>query len=248
MQPFGRCSHFFFRFIPIHVFLFCWVAHAAALDIRFLDVGQGDAVLIQSGGKSVLVDTGPTHSLYRRLHQLGVTQLDMLLVSHNHLDHLGGAVGVLTGLPVRFFLDNGKPANTEAGLRVLEAVKATGVTYLRPTYRTLNLGSVQLKIIPPPGDAGGDEQNNQSVALLIERPPFRALLTGDSEWGELQALLRTGHIPHVQVLKAAHHGSANGVNQAWLDQTDPADVMISVGADNRYGHPGQRCACSVPNA
>lgn len=224
-------------FAFIQVFLSFSSVSAASLDIHFLDVGQGDAILIQSGGKAALVDAGPGPSLVPRLQKLGVTELDMMIISHNHLDHLGGALDVITSLPMRFFMDNGRPANTDVEARVLEGVRSARVTYLRPTFRTITLGDARLQIIPAPANVKGDEQNNQSVVVLLQLGKFRALLSGDSEVGELRALLATGHIPPVSVLKAAHHGSRNGVSEAWLAQTEPHDVVVSVGSDNKYGHP-----------
>lgn len=212
-------------------------ARAQDLELRFLDVGQGDAVLVRSGGKAALIDAGPSDRIVERLRALGVTSLDLLVASHNHADHIGGADAVLASLPIRYYLDNGHPATTAIQSRVLELVERRGATYLRASPRTISLGDATLRIIPAPEGAGGDEQNNRSVAVLLERGTFKALLTGDSEVEEINALLRTAEIPDVDVLKAAHHGSRNGVTPAWLARTRPEAVVISVGAGNGYGHP-----------
>lgn len=210
---------------------------AQDLEIRFLDVGQGDAVLVRNAGRAALIDTGPSGAVATRLQDLGVRSLDLLVASHNHADHIGGADAVLERLPVRFYLDNGYPASTAIQRRVLDLVERPGTQYLRASPRTISLGDAVLRIIPPPPDVGGDEQNNRSVAVLIERGTFKALLTGDSEYEELAALLRTADVPDVDVLKAAHHGSRNGVTPAWVARTKPEVVVISVGENNSYGHP-----------
>lgn len=216
---------------------------AEALELRFIDVGQGDAVLIRTrdaqGVHTALIDAGPVDAIAERLRALGVDTIDVLIASHNHADHIGGADAVLERFPVRFYLDNGYPAATQAQQRVLKRVDAAGVTYLNATPRTLRLGSAALRIIPAPAEVGGDEQNNRSVVVRLEQGRFRALFTGDSETEELNALLRLDEIGDVDVLKAAHHGSRNGVTPAWLARTQPELVVISVGADNRYGHPNR---------
>lgn len=210
---------------------------AAPLELRFLDVGQGDAALVRSAGRTVLVDAGPSDRIVARLRELGVRSIDLLVASHNHADHIGGMDAVLDSLPVRSFLDNGHPATTRIQERVLERVEEKGVTYLEATPRTISLGDARLRIIPAPEGVEGDEQNNRSVSLLLERGDFQALLTGDSEVELLNALLERSPPPDVEVLKAAHHGSRNGVTPAWLARTRPEVVVVSVGEDNSYGHP-----------
>lgn len=210
---------------------------AQDVEIRFLDVGQGDAVLVRSGGKAALIDAGPTDGIAARLRALGVDSLDLIIASHNHADHIGGADAVLAALPVRFYLDNGHPAATQIQRRVLDLVESRGVTYLRATPRTLTLGDATLRVIPAPGGAGGDAQNNRSVVIVVERAGFRALFSGDSETEQIHLLLEAGAVGDVDVLKAAHHGSQNGVTPAWLSRTRPEVVVISAGKGNTYGHP-----------
>ncbi|MBW3628716.1 MAG: MBL fold metallo-hydrolase [Gemmatimonadetes bacterium] len=208
---------------------------APALDIRFLNVGQGDAVLLRSAGRTALVDAGPSDDIVRRLRVLGVDTIDLLVASHNHADHIGGADAVLDSIPVGFYLDNGFPASTRIQQRVLERVERKGVAYLAPTARTIALGSARLVVLPPP--AAGTSQNNRSVGILVEQGGFAALLTGDSEIEQLNVLLSRDSIPDVDVLKAAHHGSRDAVSPAWLARTRPEVAVISAGAGNGYGHP-----------
>ena len=208
-----------------------------ALEIRFLNVGQGDAILLRSADRVALVDAGPSDAVVRRLRTLGVDSIDLFVASHNHADHIGGADAVLDSLPVAFYLDNHLPANTRIQERVLQRVEEKGIAYLAPTARRIALGTARIVVIPPPQRVAGDAQNNHSVGLLVQQGGFLALLTGDSEVEELSALLARDSIPDVDVLKAAHHGSRNGVTPAWLARTRPEVVVISAGAGNSYGHP-----------
>ncbi|MDP9348285.1 MAG: MBL fold metallo-hydrolase, partial [Gemmatimonadota bacterium] len=208
------------------------------LELRFLEVGQGDAVLIRSAGRVALVDAGPSDRVAERLRALGVDTVHLLVASHNHSDHIGGADAVLEGFPVRNYLDNGHPATTSIQKRVLGLVEEEGAGYLQASPRTITLGGAKLRVLPTPPDVGGDEQNNRSVVLLLERGAFHALLSGDSEEEEIEALLHSPDaLPDVDVLKAAHHGSRNGVTEPWLARLRPEVVVISAGEGNVYGHP-----------
>jgi len=212
------------------------------LELRFLDVGQGDAILIRHAGKTVLVDAGETDGIVAILRGLGVDTIDLAVASHNHDDHIGGLDAVLQAFPVRVYLDNGHPANTRIQLRVLELVRDRGVTYRDASALTdsvIALGDATLRVIPSPVTGSRVNPNDESVALLVEFAGFRALLTGDSERRELGALLREARIPDVDVLKAPHHGSRTGFMPSWLARARPEVVAISVGAGNTYGLPDE---------
>lgn len=206
------------------------------LELRFLDVGQADAVVIRQGGKTALVDAGSGGAIIGHLRALRIDTLDLVVASHNHADHIGGMTAVLSGTVVRFYLDNGVPHTTATYQRTIQAVAASGAQYLRPTARTITLGSARLRVLPPPPGLTGD-QNNSSVGILVEYGQFRALLTGDSELLELGYWLANDSVPRVHVVKAAHHGSWNGTSAAWAQATRPQVAVISVGAGNSYGHP-----------
>jgi competence protein ComEC len=209
-------------------------AAAGELEIRFLDVGQGDAVLVRNGDKTALIDTGPTDQIVEQLRSLGVESLDLLLISHNHMDHVGGADALLAGMPVHSYLDNGWPAKTKIQEVILKLVDAKKIPYLEATKRDISLGDAVLHILPP-GTFG--EQNDRSVGVIIERGKFKAAFPGDAEVDELNGWVAAGLVPAVNVLKAAHHGSRNGVSPLWINATRPDLVVISCGRGNDYGHP-----------
>jgi beta-lactamase superfamily II metal-dependent hydrolase len=211
---------------------------APQIEIVFLDVGQGDAILLRSPeGKTALVDAGPADDIVDQLQALGVDTLDLVVASHAHADHIGGMDRLIETHPVAFFMDNGVPHTTATYARLMELVRASDITYLRHTARTLGLGAVSIHVLPP--DTLAEEQNDRSIGLLVEYGAFRLLLTGDAEMAGLEHLLETG-IPDVTILKASHHGSRNGVTPAWLAATQPEVVVISCGRDNPHGHPHAR--------
>jgi competence protein ComEC len=208
-----------------------------ALELRFLDVGQGDAILIRLGGKTVLVDAGETGGIAARLRQLGVDTVGLAIASHNDNDHIGGMDAVLRALPVRSYLDNGFPKTTRIQRTVLELVRDRGVTYLRAEPRTVAMGDATVRVLPSPVAGPHVAQNDHSLVLTVERGAFRALLTGDSEKRELAALARGKAVADVDVFKAPHHGSRTGVLSAFLARARPEVIVISVGAGNPFGDP-----------
>jgi beta-lactamase superfamily II metal-dependent hydrolase len=204
------------------------------VEVLFLDVGQAEAIVIRSPeGKVALVDAG-RESIVADLRRHGINTIDVAIATHPHADHIGGMADLLRAIPIRYYMDNGVPHTTATYRRLMETLRASDVTYLQATERAIGLGSVRLRVLPPPAQA--EEMNDQCVGLVVEYGDFRTLLTGDSQVEELNHFLGLG-VPRVTVLKAAHHGSRDGVTPAWLSATRPEVVVISVGRDNPYGHP-----------
>ncbi|WP_419948171.1 MBL fold metallo-hydrolase [Candidatus Palauibacter sp.] len=209
----------------------------SALRITFLDVGQGDAVLIHApGGQVALVDAGPG-DIVPLLRGFGVTRIDLLVATHPHADHIGGMAGVIETFPVRFHMDNGQPHTTATYRRLLAALDARPqITYLEAYPRTLALGEVDIEVLPllPPGTT---ELNDRSIALVVRYGSFTAFLSGDSGVRQLSHLVGQGVVPRATLLKAPHHGSDDGYTWEFLDAARPRVVVISAGRNNRYGHP-----------
>ena len=159
-----------------------------------------------------------------------------MIASHNHADHIGGMPEVFRRFVVRAYVENGVPHTTAVYARTLAAVeRENGLQYLAATDRTIRLGAVTVRILPP--SRVDHSQNNNSVGALIEYGEFRALYTGDSEVPQLRSWLHTMRVPSVTLVKAAHHGSANGTAPEWVRATLPAVVVISLSSRNAYGHP-----------
>ena len=210
------------------------------LTLSFIDVGQGDAVLIRSpSGQNVLYDGGrPTKEVLEYLQSVGVTSLDLVIASHADADHIGGLEAVVRFYKPRLFMDNGLPHDTQTYRGLLRAVRDAGSQLVPPTARRIGLGDASLQVISPPDDPGLSS-NDHSVGIVVTYGKFRAALTGDAEEPEFRWWLE--NVPEllepVAVYKAAHHGSPNGDSEESIATFEPETVVISVGRDNAYGHP-----------
>jgi len=209
------------------------------LWIHVLDVGQGDAILIEEPqGRRVLLDAGPSARVVDLLRELCVDTLDLFVTSHNHADHIGGAAAVLEAFPVRFYLDNGVPHTTVTYQRTLEALARRDVPLLEAERRSLEVGAITLEIFPPPGDLELGHNAN-SLGVRLHMGDFAALFAGDAEeplWGFWMDRFPEAFSP-VDLLKGSHHGSRNGDVEGVLAQLRPPHVVISAGRGNSYGHP-----------
>ncbi len=220
-----------------------WSGGAARpLVIDFLDIGQGDSILIRSPeGKTALVDAGPSRDAAARLlKSKGITAVDIVIVSHHHSDHYGGMDQVIRNFKPRYFMATGSSHTTKGYLKLLQTVKAEGITAVAPTAkpRQIELGSVLLTVFPqPPLDH--QEENNNSIGVRLEYGKFSVHLTGDSEEDERRWWLahNSSLIRDCTILKLAHHGSRNGTDQHWLDLVQPEAAVASLGTGNDYGHP-----------
>jgi competence protein ComEC len=226
---------------------FTRLSACSCLTVHFLDVGQGDAVALRSpAGRWLLVDggpRGPQGDAGRRvvvpfLRSHGATQLAAIIATHAHLDHFGGLPAVLEAFDPAFVLEPGQPVPDAGYLGFLGAVESDGAEW-RPARQgdRVELDGVTIEVLSPDSAwvAGQTDLNESSVVLLVTYGDTRMLLAGDA--GMPTEAHLAGRIGHVAVLKVGHHGSRGATSDRWLDELNPDDAVISVGAKNRYGHP-----------
>jgi competence protein ComEC len=221
-------------------------APPADLTVSFLDIGQGDATLVQHGPAAVLVDTGPPgDAVLARLHDAGVRRLDVLVATHAALDHDGSAAAVLDALPVGLVLDGEEATATRAPGPFGEP-PAPAVAQLAATHhvrriasdagQVLRAGPLELRVLWPPrlpAAPPGAEPNDRATVILLRDGGFDMLLTADAE-SNVTAGLR---LPAVDALKVAHHGSDDPGLPGLLARLRPSVAVVEVGAHNTYGHP-----------
>ena len=217
------------------------------LRLHVIDVGQGDAILLQApGGKTALIDTGPAgarRTLLDYLRTHNVRRIDLLIHSHAHADHVGNTPAVLRNFEVGAVLDPGYAHPAKAYARALSAIEASKIPMKRARRgRTIRMGPhVRLKILGPEEPflrQTRSDVNANSVVLRIDFEDVRILLTGDAEHETEQRLLQHGKAPlRAQVLKIAHHGSRFASKRPFLAAVAPTLALVSAGRENAYGHP-----------
>jgi competence protein ComEC len=215
--------------------------------ITFLDVGQGDAVLIQTAAGALLVDQGPPEAhVARQLQRLGVRRLALLVLTHPQRDHVGGAADVLERLDVDLALDPALPTDSPDEAAARRQARENGVRILvARAGRTYRLGRLRIDVLWPDGSgAPGDDPNLHATVLLVSYGPLDALLTADAE-GEVTTRLP---LRPVEILKVAHHGSADPLLPELLRRVRPRVAVISVGRNNDYHHPSASTLTALDDA
>jgi competence protein ComEC len=206
------------------------------LRITVLDVGQGDAILLEVAEGAVLVDQGPPEAeVADQLDELGVGEISALVLTHPQRDHIGGAADVLEQVEVGVVLDPRIPAASEEHQAAVAAAREHDVPVVTARAgRSFRIGALRVRILWPDGPAApGGDPNASAVVVLASYGTVDALLTADAE-GDVTVPIRP---PPVEILKVAHHGSADSFLPKLLELADPEVAVVSVGSRNDYGHP-----------
>ena len=220
------------------------------LTVSFLDVGQGDATLIQDGaGAAVLFDGGPPEArVYRELRAAGVGRLDLVVATHQSRDHQGGLHEVLARVPTRALLENGDGTADPDFRRLLEEARRHGVQILEPRQgEVLRVGRLALHILGPPPRPPGpppDNPNDRALTAVVSEGWFDLFLSADAE----SPPLRDYPLPRVDAMKVPHHGSADPGLPDVLRSLRPSVAAIEVGAHNSYGHPAPSTLAALRRA
>jgi competence protein ComEC len=219
-------------------------APPSTVRVTFINVGQGDAALIQDpNGFDILIDgglpaAGPTVVAY--LREQGVHKLEVMVASHADNDHIGGLISVLAAedIAVERVLYNGYQGQTTAWFNFETAVAVASVTLEAAQFpMTYSWGETSAQVLNPDPGLGSPNTNDASVVILLEHGAVKYLFTGDIPARIEATLAARGVLPQVQVLKAAHHGSDTSSSDVFLQSARPEQAVISVGV-NSYGHPG----------
>jgi len=208
--------------------------------VSFIDVGQGDAVLIRSADNAILIDGGEHRQrnvVLDYLRDAGVRKLDYVIATHPHSDHIGGLVTVLGRVEVGRVIMPDIEHNTETYLNFLAAIENNNipVTFPEPGDR-IRAGIINLTVLSPPQGHFTDPNNN-SVSVRLVHGNTSFIFTGDAERAAEQWMVDSGVTLRSDVLRVGHHGSNTSTTEAFLDAVDPVAAVIQVGENNRHGHP-----------
>lgn len=211
---------------------------AATPSFTALDVGQGQSLLLETGGGSVLIDCGGSESspgdlAADHLTARGISRVRLLILTHYDEDHAGGVPELLERMPVDVILMPDIPDENRAAIEA--AAKKTG-TNLYPVSEDLEatLGSTRLTVYGPASPSSGG--NEACLSIYAALPEFSVLVTGDLSSDSETELLRGQSVPQADLLVAGHHGSKYSTSSLLLRKIAPKAVVISVG-ENSYGHP-----------
>lgn len=221
-------------------------------SVTFLDVGQGDSQLIQiPDGEdffNVLIDSGESQwgdTVLSILSQKGVDELDALVVTHPHADHVGAMGQVLSSLPVKSVympeIPESQTPTTKSYEDFLDGVLSQNLT-ITPISAGMEIpvpeGAQLLAVAPEKGETFED-LNNYSAVLRFQFGNTAFLFTGDSEEKSETLQLQENRLVSADVLKCGHHGSSSSTSPAYFTAVSPSMAVISCGVDNSYGHPHQ---------
>ena len=212
------------------------------LHIYVLDVGQGDAMILhQPGTCAVLIDAGPPingHRVTGKLEDLGISTLDMVIVTHPHLDHFAGLFDILPRIPTRQFSDNARSNDSWEYFDDYTELRKKQPYQALSRGMQLSCGDIAIDVLHPPGEPDAEaNRNDESTALLISYRDFNLLHMGDVAGRGEQDFIRNGNVPHTDILKIGHHGAADSTSDQLLAKVSPKQALISTATHNRIGSP-----------
>ncbi len=218
-------------------------ASTETVTVSFIDVGQGDSVLIRDGnGFDVLIDGGVSKAdspVVAYLREQGVDDIEVMVATHAHSDHIGGLIDVLEldDIPVESVFYNGYPGDTTTWSNFITAVTNEGLTLTSAQYpQSFTWGATSVHILNPISGLANPEQNDASVVILLDHGDIEILFTGDIGTSVESDILSRGSNIAAEILKVSHHGSKYASSAGFLAEVQPEEAVISVGS-NPYGHP-----------
>ena len=218
---------------------------SANVTIKFIDVGQGEAILIALPEKTMLIDAGPTGSapkIAQVLQELGRNKIDYLVATHPDEDHIGGMADVISNTQIGTIYAPNKTNNTATYRKFLTAIQNNNLQITLAEAGTIidQSDAYKLEILWPTKDANFPDTNDYSIIIKLTVGNKTFLFTGDAP---TNAIL-DANPGHIDVLKLSHHGSRTGTNEQLVHRLSPTYAVLSYALDNSYGHPMQ----SVLNA
>ncbi|MBQ7336794.1 MAG: MBL fold metallo-hydrolase [Clostridia bacterium] len=214
----------------------------APLKLYFLDVGQGDCILLRTPAGDILIDSGPEEmqaDLCRRLRRLGVTTFALAVFTHSDEDHIGGGDLLLEEFGAAEIWISSVWEENECARRLLQSAEECGAEICKVTAgKRMSFGDVIMTVLAP-RIGNSETSNDSSIVLKVVCGEISALLTGDIEEAGERALLDFYGATHLRcdLYKVGHHGSSTSTGEELLRAMSPRYAVISCAAENRYGHP-----------
>ena len=211
------------------------------LEIHFLDVGQSEAILLRQGGDTMLIDTSlPSYGkgVCEYLKEIGIKRIDTLILTHPHIDHIGGASKVIRSFEIGKIYISKIPISVHsiyhANIRRICFFKDIPIKYAK-TGTGIPFGDCKVNFIAPNRDF--KDLNNYSIGIKLTYGKVSTLLLGDAQAESEEAMIESDFNLNCDILKISHHGSITSSTEEFLDYVKPEYAILSVGSSNSYGHP-----------
>ncbi len=209
------------------------------LEVHFIDVGQGDSIFVKApDGKTMLIDGGERGSgTLEYLKGRGVKQIDVMVATHPHDDHIGGLTEILRQMTVKEVWLNGDSTTTPTFSQFLQAIDGSGAKFNEAQRgNSISLGNLRFDVLNPRPSLP-DDINGNSTVLRLEYGKVSFLFTGDATKEAESNMLNANENVRAKVLKVGHHGSSGSSSAAFLKAVAPEVAVYSAGKNNSYGHP-----------
>ncbi len=242
-------THFFGAFVV--VFALVWYAvfteratsQEEPLTVTFFDVGQGDAIFIETpGGRQILIDGGPDSTVLQRLGEAMPfydRTIDIVIATQPDADHITGLIDVLKNYNVELVIDSGGFKETDVYAAYLDQVRREGKYMQARRGDRIRIGEYISVSVLHPGETFYEKPNNNSVVSRLDYKENSFLFTGDIERQAEYELVESRQNLDTDIMQAPHHGSKTSTSELLLERVTPEFAVISVGKNNRYGHPTQ---------
>lgn len=211
------------------------------LTVYYIDVGQGDSILIEYSGKTMLIDAGESDmgsKVSSFLKDQGITNLDYVVATHAHADHIGGMTYILNEYPVGQFIDSGVPHTSATYEKMLTKIDEKNIPFhvVQRGEKIDFAPGIDVEVLNP-GTEQNEDLNENSVVLKLTDGSVSFLFMGDAGLEAEESIMEDGYNVNADILKVGHHGSTSGSGQRFISAVSPEVSVIEVGAGNDYGHP-----------
>ncbi|MFW6312230.1 MAG: MBL fold metallo-hydrolase [Nanoarchaeota archaeon] len=219
----------------------------AALEVHFIDVGQGDSILIQEDKKvNILIDGGDRWNavedkVLSYLRKNDVETIDALISTHPHADHIGSLEAVINNFDVEAVYDSGRVHTSKTYENYLIAIDENNISFDTPRKgENISVEGLNFEVLHPESPVEDYDLNNSSLVLRLQYGEVSFLFTGDIEHEVEQEIINSGLNLDSDILKVAHHGNKTSSSKNFIEKVSPEVGVITVGEDNKFGHPNQK--------